>query len=488
MTLKRNISKKAWLLMAMLPAMTVGLTSCGDDDETFTVVDGAAPVVTLDTDHIQTEPGRQFTIAGVIKDADGIRSIAMKSEGLLLDKTINLLELYPDSLFKEYRLAYNYTSEKTWTDDSSFPVAITVTDVLGNQTSAQMTVSADGDFTSPVFASAPSQTLTVLVQNPKLKLNATVTDNKKVKYVSIACPALNINDRIEGGSNTLQVKQVYDLPAVKADYEFTLTAYDMMDNTAVTTTTINVDEMPDFEKMYLADVANAADLTSDLYGVPMLIDHTGAYEYTAHYYNQKAGTRVRFIPQTTDFEPICFGLDPEDNSLLANSSETQGIELTEVAYYEIKLNIVTNAYSVATYVPTTEKLTLNGTTTRDFGDGSGDQPEQICLAGSGLPGTPSWTTNQNNDAFILTQDAANPYLLYREFDLEQGTEVSFTISQTHWWGWWPEPFWRFDGSDGNEKNVLNGGDNMKGMKAPATGRYRFEFDYHLLRSRIIPVK
>lgn len=49
-------------------------------------------------------------------------------------------------------------------------------------------------------------------------------------------------------------------------------------------------------------------------------------------------------------------------------------------------------------------------------------------------------------------------------NLKAGDEVEFTISQTHWWGWWPEPFWRFDGSDENEANKLNGGDNMKKVK------------------------
>ncbi len=182
-------------------------------------------------------------------------------------------------------------------------------------------------------------------------------------------------------------------------------------------------------------------------------------------------------------------VDPSDNSVLINdASSALGIELNEVAYYEIKLNIVTGAYSVKTYEPTTEKMTLDGSTTIDFSDGSGVQPAQICLAGEGLPGTPSWTTNQNDNAFILSQDAANKYLLYRECELEAGTEIKYTISQTHWWGWWPEPYWRFDGSEFNEKNVKNGGDNMKKSKVPATGKYRIEFDYHLLRSRIIPVK
>ncbi len=478
-------------LLAALLAMTAVTfaTSCSDDDN-FSDVDGKAPTIALETDHIQTEAGRQFTIAGQVKDADGIRSIRLQNSDMLLDKTINLLELYGDSLIYDYKLAYKYTSKKDWTDSSSFPVNITVEDIGGRTTSATLTVSADGDFTNPEFSVAPSGELTVLVQNPKLTLGFTVTDNKRLDYIQVECPALGINDRIDAaGQSEMKVKKVYEVPGEKQSCLLTVTAYDKFNNKVMAQSTVNVDEMPDFEKMYLADVESAKDLTSDVYGVPMVIDHTGPYEYTAHYYNQKAGTKVRFIPQMTDFEPICFGVDPSDNSVLINdASSALGIELNEVAYYEIKLNIVTGAYSVKTYEPTTEKMTLDGSTTIDFGDGSGAQPAQICLAGGGLPGTPSWTTNQNNDAFILSQDAANKYLLYRECELEAGTEIEYTISQTHWWGWWPEPYWRFDGSEFNEKNVKNGGDNMKKSKVPATGKYRIEFDYHLLRSRIIPVK
>ena len=478
-------------LLAALLAMTAVTfaTSCSDDDN-FSDVDGKAPTIALETDHIQTEAGRQFTIAGQVKDADGIRSIRLQNSDMLLDKTINLLELYGDSLIYDYKLAYKYTSKKDWTDSSSFPVNITVEDIGGRTTSATLTISADGDFTNPEFSVAPSGELTVLVQNPKLTLGFTVTDNKRLNYIQVECPALGINDRIDAaGQSEMKVKKVYEVPSEKQSCLLTVTAYDKFNNKVMAQSTVNVDEMPDFEKMYLADVESAKDLTSDVYGVPMVIDHTGPYEYTAHYYNQKAGTKVRFIPQMTDFEPICFGVDPSDNSVLINdASSALGIELNEVAYYEIKLNIVTGTYSVKTYEPTTEKMTLDGSTTIDFGDGSGAQPAQICLAGGGLPGTPSWTTNQNNDAFILSQDAANKYLLYRECELEAGTEIEYTISQTHWWGWWPEPYWRFDGSEFNEKNVKNGGDNMKKSKVPATGKYRIEFDYHLLRSRIIPVK
>lgn len=39
--------------------------------------------------------------------------------------------------------------------------------------------------------------------------------------------------------------------------------------------------------MYLADVATAEELNSDIFGVPMVIEHTGEYQYKANYYCQK---------------------------------------------------------------------------------------------------------------------------------------------------------------------------------------------------------
>ena len=195
--------KSNHFLLAALFAMAAVpmVTSCSDDDN-FSDVDGQAPTITLETDHIQTEAGRQFTIAGQVKDADGIRCIRLQNSDMLLDKTINLLELYADSLIHDYKLAYKYQAMKTWDDNSKFPVTITVEDVGGRTTTATLTVSADGDFTNPEFSVAPSGELTVLVQNPKLTLGFTVKDNKRLDYIKVECPALGIDDRIDGGGSS----------------------------------------------------------------------------------------------------------------------------------------------------------------------------------------------------------------------------------------------------------------------------------------------
>ena len=89
----------------------------------------------------------------------------------------------------------------------------------------------------------------------------------------------------------------------------------------------------------------------------------------------------------------------------------------------------------------------------------------------------------------MNQDENNPYRLYREMNLKAGDEIEFTISQNSLVGLVARAllalrWFRIE----NEANKLNGGDNMKAVRVPATGKYLFEFDYALLRSRIIPIK
>ena len=280
-----NFLKRSWLHALALPVLLGGILSCSDDDKNYPAVDNQAPIITLASDKVQTEAGRAFTIEANIKDADGIKSINLKNESMYLDKTINLLEIKSE-LLKEYDLKYTYLRDytKDWNDASSFPVLITVEDVVGNKQTATVTVTADGDFTNPTFIVAPSSEVTVLVgPRPKFKLNCSVADNKVLKSIHIVSDVLDIDDTVETGSvSSFDLTTEYVMPGgVVASYPMTITVTDLRGNETSVKTSINVSEMPDFEKMYLADVEDARDLSSDVYGVPMLIDHTGEFEYTA---------------------------------------------------------------------------------------------------------------------------------------------------------------------------------------------------------------
>lgn len=83
MTFKPN-SLRTVMLMAVAPVIGLAFQSCGDDTDDYPTVDGKAPTLSLKTNHLQVEPGRTFNIEGTLKDADGLKSVRLKSEGMLL--------------------------------------------------------------------------------------------------------------------------------------------------------------------------------------------------------------------------------------------------------------------------------------------------------------------------------------------------------------------------------------------------------------------
>ena len=463
-------------------------TGCSNND--FPNVDGKNPIITLSTDHIQTEPGRKFTISGKVTDNDGLKSIRLENSDLSLDKTIDLLDIYGKPV-DSYDLDYNFLTALTLAGNN-FPIKVTATDVGGRTTDATLSVTMDGDFTAPTFVIIPDTAITVLIKSQTiLKVHFAAADNKALDYVKITIPDLNISDSIPAGSaKELEAIKSYTFPSTAAKYKVTITAVDKFANKVVRVSTVSTSQMPDFAKMYLTDVTDVKQLASDLFGVPMLVEHTGAYQYRARYYSEAANTKVRFIPQKTDFSPICFGINPDNTNVLTDEPDySQPIILPTKGYYVITFNTQTGAYSVNSYVPTDTPLAigspiyLNNSKPTD-----GTIPFELGLAGAGLPGVAQWSPS---DPFILTQDASNKFLLYAEMNLTIGTKVEFTITPKHSWGWWIEPFWRFENGDTdsgeNEFNTKNTGHNMTKVTVKKTGKYMFKFDTHLLRSRLYPI-
>ena len=493
--------------------MSVGvlamLSAC-DDNDSYSKVDGAAPTITMENE-LLAEPGRKFTLQATIADNDGLSTIRITNADFYLDKTINLIELKGEVL-NTYELNYSYTPDKSFAETDKFAVDITATDVLGNQTSKTVTVCMNGDFTAPSFAIAPSDNITVLFSDDtKLKVNFTAVDDKALRKVTISIPDINYEKEITKFENAkrLVYTEFVSLPSELAEYQMSITLVDTTGLTASKQSVITVSELIDFDKMYLADVASAEDMNSDLFGVPMLVEHgSEPFSYVAHYYASKANQEVRFVPQKTDFEPICFAADPDIESTLGVTYDaTEPIVLGEVGYYEIKLNTKDATYSVEKWTPevvtatpesngaykqaslkNANPLPLNSTYYLDDAQEYTSQL-QLSLIGSGLPGVGSWAPA---DPFILTQSTDNPYLFYAEMELEADTKLEFTISPRHDWGWWPEPYWRFESGENNsgenEYNTRNGGNNMTTVTVPTSGKYRFEFDTALLRSKFILIK
>jgi hypothetical protein len=522
------------LLWATLLTGALTITSCSDDDD-WKDVDGAAPDFELTSSHIRTEAGRSIQIQGTMADNDGLATIQLKCAALKLNKVIDLIEIYGEPQ-KTYELNYAFAIQDDETGDN-FEVEVTTTDIGGRQKTQTLLVTLDGDFTAPVFTAAPDNAITVLIkENTLFNLKFTAQDNRAIDRIEVDVEGVEgFPMVIEGnGQGKVEFSQKLALPAEEATYNVTLTAFDEpAQNDEVRSTSITsvvtVSELPDFEKMYLADVSTAAELNSDVFGVPMRIDHTGAYQYRARYYNETAGTQICFIPQKTDFSPICFGPDPDNASVLGDDPETVGrISLDQAGvYYEINFNTKTGAYDLSTY-ETTDPKAMDPVF---WVYGSDNLNTWYSFAQAGPE---EWVHNDDawlqefyfgyatgpGDVTRFTVDSKNKHLYYTDdpLTLEAG-EAKFIIHNWHGSGWWNYTTWRVDdssecdifnyygsvvkesylkwaygedcdfskwGDEGYRKNFAP--DNWAKPEVKTAGKYRLYFDAHLGRAKMVPAK
>lgn len=454
----------------------LAVSSCSDDDKWGTV-DGKEPNFAVTSEHVMTDLGRDVHFAGKITDADGIASIKLSCPALSINKTIDLIEIYgaPQT---EYDLDYSVRMRND-IEGESFDVEIAVTDVAGNTVKKNVLVTLDGDFSAPVFETSPDKEVTVLYkENPTFNLSFAVRDNREIDYVTVDVEGVDgFPVTVQGnGQNRVEFARKLELPTAIADYNLTVTAYDKAAQegevrSTVVNSVIKVSELPDWSVIYLADVATAAELNSDVFGVPMAMDHVGEYKYRVRYYNEKAGTQICFIPQKTDFGPICFGPDPADPAKLGDDPESVGRVTLDKAgvYYLINVNtfertVTLDTYSVNEAVNPVMHLHYGQNDLNTWWETTnmGDIWWQEWFFGPG--GNPDQITAH------MEQDKNNPHIYYYDWKLSEGTE-RFQIANWHSHGWWNFTAWRVDDSDDASKCMFYGNYH------PTTPHYESNDDY-----------
>lgn len=479
------------VLWAFLSA-TALLVGCSDDDD-YKDVDGQSPTLELTSDHIRTLTGYEFKIAGKIVDKDGIRSIQLKCADLYLDKTIDLLAIYAEPLY-EYGLNYSFTIPKK-TAGESFIVKVIVTDLGGRTVENEVAITMDGDYTKPVLTPSTglfSTDINIVLSEGtsktfKFKATDKDTDDKGLGRLELSIPDLNILESVdieEEGVTEENLECTVIFPSDKTGtYPLTIRAIDWLGNVVEKEYTVLVSKVKDYANLYLVDfegTANSLLTGSDVWGIPMPIERTANFTYKGRYYAAQPNTPVRFVTSKTSFN-VCFGEDKNNPGKLTGVAEdVQPIILPEKGYYEITMNTEEGEYTVKKYTPEDEPITEN---TMIYLDDSRPNEGQIRLelglAGEGFTGA-GWDTA---NLLMLNQDTDNPYIFTCDMAIPTRGSVKITITPRHSWGWWPSPFWRFDGlnerfAPGNEIP-----DNI--AKTVSAGNYIFVFDTHLCQSKLL---
>jgi hypothetical protein len=254
-------------------------------------------------------------------------------------------------------------------------------------------------------------------------------------------------------------------------HSITIKATDKKGATNFTEVKVGLQDL-NYNKLYLADVEDPAALTSDLFGVPMVMDKTGSHTYQVIYYARSANVKVRFVPNKASFTPVALGIDPANaTKLVTDASKSLPVILADKGYYKVTVNTLLLTY-------TAEKVSATGTA-----------PAQVALAGRGFYDFPAmnWQNTLPN-IMLLDKDGTNPFLFTKLIKLgippaQTYTSAQFIMTTNNGW----TNFWRYDNSVSPEMAVFNGGATpdfpIAAGAAPVT--YLYVFDSFTGRVQVI---
>ncbi|NER17870.1 cadherin repeat domain-containing protein [Spongiivirga citrea] len=468
--------KKALTLTTIFLLLCSLIQSC-NDDESLNV--DSTPEFTSLVSTVSSLPGQTFLFEGVVSDEAGVRSVNLKYEPWFLNKTI-----IRDSITETYELSYKFKVPDDAIENSVHVIPLTITNIGGKSSVEEVTVTLDQDIDGPQIQIAqPINEATLPIgDGDEISFDVTVTD-AELAELKIESDLLNEVLPISGTSynytNSLDV-------AIPDKYFFTITATDVSGNVSTETFAVNVVDELEFTNMYVTDMTSDTELVSDIFGVPYKTsassetNETG-YVFTARYYAPTPNFEVRFLAQKGSFSPYAFGAGADSGRLaIGSSSDVAPIVLSEVGYYEIKMDLRDLTYSITPYTP------------------SDDTFEQVYIIGTGIYINETESTCTNNTDGSLQcwnfasgkpfqKDGNNPYLWtidvsLKDEPLNNGANGFILNANPNGWS----PFWRIDNPNDPEATVPGGGVNYVFPDSALDKEYRFVFDTHLNRIAALP--
>lgn len=321
------------------------LCSCESSEES--IESGNVPVFSLDAENSLLEPvaGGMMYIRGKAADDVGLLSVEIQIPTWQLKKNIDLA----DRKIKEYDLDYKFKAPDDATDED-VEFTVIVTDLGGLKTVCRYYISATGDNEAPLLYSDKNIMLELLDSytivssaDVDYDFRVDVVDNKGLKSLTVACENLNLNRTVGISGTEFSFVEPLKLTS-DAVYTLKVVAEDLKGNKTEKRVQIAVANLPNYPKMYLADVDTDKDLNTDLFGVPMLIDKTGDYTFSAKYYAEKAGAEVRFLTDKTTFSEMTFGESATENGVLVSGTSAANVPPIILPkanqYYQVDIDLV----------------------------------------------------------------------------------------------------------------------------------------------------
>lgn len=272
--------------------------------------------------------------------------------------------------------------------------------------------------------------------------------------------SLTISSFTDPNSYLLNVPVTIPANAALQIHSLVIKATDKNGASNFTTVKIGLQDL-NYNKLYMADVTDASALTTDLFGVPMVMDKIGSHSYQLIYYARTDNIKVRFLPNKNTFSPVAIGQDPANpQKLITDGSKSLPIQLGAKGYYKISVNTLLLTYTVESYTAT------------------GSAFDQVALVGRGFYDYPNMNwQNTLPDIILLDKDPANPFLFTKQVKLgtppgQTYTSAQFILTTNNGW----TNFWRFDDGLSPEMAIFSGGTNTDIPITSTPVNYLFIFD------------
>lgn len=472
---KSKVMKKKLFLFYLITALLCFFMGCSK--KSIPTVDSKPEFVEVNS-QIMSLPGRTFVVKAKIEDVAGLKTINLKNDEWFLDKNINF-----DTLATSYDLAYNFKVPDSALEGSTHTVTLTVINKGGAITTTDVIVTLNMDIIAPtITVLSPVNGASQLIKDGSttVSFDVKLKDENGLKYFTLK--GAGFEDNVALDVENYQYVKSFIITKV-GSFKFVLTATDSSDNVKTSEVIVNVIDDMIFDKMYITEYDKNEDLTSDLFGIPVLAKNSTdpvkkGRVFTAKYYAASPNTKVRFLPQKTSFEPFSFGADAENGVLaLGTDATVNPIILPAVGYYEIIMDLLNRTYSVRPYTVSDTPYGM----VQLVGTGVKVNGKSVCTKDADNT-TLCWHFTSGKE---LIKDPNNPYRFTATvelFDAPDNTGVNgflLNASRTAW-----NPFWRFDDGTNPEEAVLNNGAPFV-FESDAYGTYHLIFDTHLNQISLI---